>query len=83
MCVVENDGVLGETKGVNLPGKVVDLPAITAKDADDIRFGIDQKVDFIAASFIRKAADVLEIRGLLGDSGIKIISKIENQEGIN
>ncbi|TPX63563.1 pyruvate kinase [Spizellomyces sp. 'palustris'] len=82
VCSVENDGILGETKGVNLPGIQVDLPAITEKDAGDIRFGIEQGVDFIAASFIRKAADVLEIRKLIEGTGIKIISKIENQEGL-
>jgi pyruvate kinase len=81
-CIVENDGVLGETKGVNLPGIKVELPAITQKDAADIRFGVEQGVDFIAASFIRKAADVLEIRKLIEGSNIKIISKIENQEGL-
>ncbi|KAJ3213991.1 hypothetical protein HK099_007074 [Clydaea vesicula] len=82
LCRVENDGLLGETKGVNLPGIVVDLPAITEKDAADIKFGIDMGVDFIAASFIRKAQDVLEIRKLIEGTNIKIISKIENQEGL-
>ncbi|KAH6566936.1 hypothetical protein BASA50_006349 [Batrachochytrium salamandrivorans] len=81
-CTIENDGLLGETKGVNLPGNAVDLPAITEKDAGDIRFGIEQGVDFIAASFIRKASDVLEIRKLIQGTGIRIISKIENQEGL-
>ncbi|KXS14870.1 pyruvate kinase [Gonapodya prolifera JEL478] len=80
---VENDGLLGDTKGVNLPAVEVLLPAITEKDEKDILFGVQQKVDFIAASFIRKASDVHEIRKLLGDSRIKIISKIENQEGLN
>jgi pyruvate kinase len=82
-CTVENDGSLGETKGVNLPGKVIDLPGITKKDALDIQFGIEQKVDFIAASFIRKASDVQEIRELIKGTGIMIISKIENQEGLD
>ena len=81
-CTVENDAMLGETKGVNLPGNSVDLPAITKKDAADIQFGIEQGVDLIAASFIRKASDVLEIRELIKGTGIRIISKIENQEGI-
>ncbi|KAI8903142.1 pyruvate kinase [Gorgonomyces haynaldii] len=81
-CTVENDGMLGETKGVNLPGNSVDLPAITKKDAADILFGVANGVDFIAASFIRKASDVLEIRELIKNTNIKIISKIENQEGI-
>jgi pyruvate kinase len=82
ICEVENDGFLGETKGVNLPGIVVDLPAITEKDAADIAFGVEMKVDFIAASFIRKASDVHSIRELIKGTNIKIISKIENQEGL-
>ena len=82
-CVIENDAVLGETKGVNLPGKVIDLPGITEKDAADIRFGVEQGVDFIAASFVRKRSDVQEIRELVQHAGIKIISKIENQEGLD
>ena len=82
-CVILNDGVLGETKGVNLPNICVDLPAITAKDEADIRFGIEMGVDFIAASFIRKATDVLEIRRIIEGTGIQIISKIENQEGLD
>lgn len=81
-CIVENDAVLGETKGVNLPGIRVELPAITAKDTEDILFGVAHGVDFIAASFIRKAADVLEIRKLITGTNIHIISKIENQEGL-
>jgi pyruvate kinase len=83
VCKVDNAGLLGETKGVNLPGCKVCLPSITDKDREDIAFGVAQNVDFIAASFIRKPEDVLEIRKLLGTSGIKIISKIENQEGLD
>ena len=82
-CKIENDASLGETKGVNLPGKVIDLPGITEKDAADIRFGIEQGVDFIAASFVRKRSDVEEIRDLVKHANIKIISKIENQEGLD
>ncbi|EFA84845.1 pyruvate kinase [Heterostelium album PN500] len=76
--------VLGETKNVHLPGAVVTLPAVSEKDVNDIKFGIEQEVDFIAASFIRKAEDVLEIRRILGEraANIQIISKIENEEGI-
>lgn len=81
-CRVENDTILGETKGVNLPGIKVDLPAITEKDTADILFGVAQGVDFIAASFIRKASDVLEIKKLIQGTNIQIISKIENQEGL-
>jgi pyruvate kinase len=80
---VENEGMLGETKGINLPGVTVDLPAITEKDKSDILFGVDQGLDMIAASFIRKAADVIEIRKLIEGSNMKIISKIESQEGLD
>ncbi|MFB5663583.1 pyruvate kinase [Alteribacillus sp. HJP-4] len=83
---VLNNGELKNKKGVNLPNVSVNLPGITEKDAADIKFGIQQEVDFIAASFVRRASDVLEIRELLekhnaGD--IQIIPKIENQEGID
>ncbi|MFO7247264.1 MAG: pyruvate kinase [Bacillota bacterium] len=83
-CRVENGGELKSRKGVNVPGVRVRLPGITEKDAADIRFGIAQGVDFIAASFVRKAADVLEIREILEGHGadIKIIAKIENREGV-
>ncbi|MDQ0858109.1 pyruvate kinase [Bacillus sp. V2I10] len=83
---VLNTGTLKNKKGVNVPGVSVKLPGITEKDANDIVFGIEQGVDFIAASFVRRAADVLEIRELLEkhDAGhIQIIPKIENQEGVD
>lgn len=83
---VLNSGILKNKKGVNVPGVSVNLPAITEKDAADIIFGIEQGIDFIAASFVRRASDVLEIRELLqqnGGSEIKIIPKIENQEGVD
>nr|AIT70015.1 pyruvate kinase [Betaphycus philippinensis] len=85
VCRINNDGVLGETKGVNLPGAAVDLPALTEKDKGDLVFGCQQRVDMVAASFIRKASDVHAIRDFLAANGgesIKIISKIENQEGL-
>lgn len=85
-CTVLNTGELKNKKGVNLPGVSVNLPGITEKDAADIRFGIEQDVDFIAASFVRRASDVLEIRRILEDEkndNITIIPKIENQEGID
>lgn len=83
---VLNNGELKNKKGVNLPNVSVNLPGITEKDAADIEFGIEQGVDFIAASFVRRASDVLEIRELLekhGAEDIQIIPKIENQEGID
>ena len=83
--IVENAGILKDKKGVNVPGVSVKLPGITDKDAQDILFGIEQGVDFIAASFVRTAKDVLEIRELLEQNGgghIQIIPKIENREGV-
>ncbi len=83
---VLNGGDVKNNKGVNVPGVSIKLPAITEKDINDIKFGISQGIDFIAASFIRKAADVLEIRKVLEENnghGIHIISKIENQEGVD
>jgi pyruvate kinase len=83
---VLNSGVLKNKKGVNVPGVRVNLPGITEKDAQDIIFGIEQGIDFIAASFVRRASDVLEIRELLEKHNalhIQIIPKIENQEGVD
>lgn len=81
---VLNGGILGSRKSINLPGVKVNLPAVTNKDKEDFLFGIKQRVDFIAASFVRKAADVLEIRRILEENNgdIHIISKIENAEGV-
>ncbi len=84
ITTVKFGGPIKTKKGVNAPGIKVKLPAITDKDEQDILFGIENNIDFIAASFIRKASDVLEIRKILEDNGAKdvqIISKIENQEG--
>lgn len=85
-CEIINGGTLKSRKGVNVPGVRLSLPGITEKDANDIVFGIEQGVDFIAASFVRKANDVLEIRELLEEHDaqhIQIISKIENREGVD
>lgn len=82
---VMNSGELKSKKGVNVPGVSVNLPGITEKDAKDILFGIEQGIDFIAASFVRRASDVLEIHELLeknNATNIMIIPKIENQEGV-
>ncbi len=81
-----NSGILKNKKGVNVPGVAVNLPGITEKDTKDILFGIEKGIDFIAASFVRRAKDVLEIRKLLEESNatqIHIIPKIENQEGVD
>lgn len=85
-CIVENAGVIKNHKGVNVPGVKINLPAITEKDISDIKFGIEMDIDFIAASFVRKASDVLAIRKILEENNgdhIQIISKIENQEGMD
>lgn len=84
-CEVINGGELGERKGVNVPNVAVRLPAITEKDKDDIRFGVEQEIDFIAASFVRNAECVLEIKAYLKELGapyVPIIAKVENAEGI-
>jgi len=85
-CIVNNPGTVKNKKGVNIPNVKINLPPLTQKDIDDIHFGIEQDIDFIAASFIRKADDVLSIRKVLENKGadhIQIISKIENREGVN
>lgn len=84
ICKVLNGGELGERKGVNVPNVKINLPALTEKDKDDILFGISQGFDFIAASFVRTADAIREIRAILKEyhSPIQIIAKIENAEGI-
>ena len=85
LCKVITGGELGNQKNVNVPGVSLDLPSLTEKDINDINFGIEQGVDFIAASFVRRSSDVLAIRRLLEsrEADIHIISKIENEEGVN
>jgi pyruvate kinase len=82
---VQNDGVLGSHKSVNVPGRHIALPALTPKDRKNIMLAIDQDIDFIAHSFVRSAADVRAVQAILDayNSDIKIISKIENQEGVD
>ena len=85
VCTVVNGGELGQRKGVNVPNVPVRLPALTQKDREDIIFGVEQGVDFIAASFVRSAEGILEIKELLKECNapyIPIIAKIENAEGI-
>ena len=91
-CVVKNNGRLGSKKGVNLPGVAVDLPAMCQKDKDDIKWGIENDVDYIAASFIRKKSDILEIKDYVSSLMAQyhgpnhpppmIISKVENTEAL-
>ena len=84
-CIVVNSGMISSKKGINLPGVRTNLPSITDKDIEDLVFGAACEVDFIAASFIRKADDVRQIRRLLDENGgseIRIIAKLENQEGV-
>ncbi|CAM2075888.1 pyruvate kinase [Clostridium saudiense] len=86
ICKVLNDGIIKNHKGVNVPNVSINLPSVTEKDKEDLIFGCKMGVDFVAASFVRKASDVLEIRSLLNShsgENIQIIAKIESQEGVN
>ncbi|XP_058079179.1 pyruvate kinase, cytosolic isozyme [Magnolia sinica] len=84
-CRCENSAALGERKNVNLPGVIVDLPTLTEKDKEDImQWGVPNKIDMIALSFVRKGSDLVEVRKLLGEHAktIMLMSKVENQEGV-
>ena len=86
VCTVVNGGPLSANKSINIPGARIQLPALTERDADDIRFGAANDFDYVAASFVRRASDVAAIRKVLhdcGGDGMKIIAKIENQEGVD
>ena len=86
ICTVENGGTLSANKSINIPGVHIHLPALTDKDVEDIRFGVENDFDFIAASFVRQASDVQAVREVLhacGGDDVKIIAKIENQEGLD
>ncbi|HPB82893.1 MAG TPA: pyruvate kinase, partial [Spirochaetota bacterium] len=85
-CEVVNGGTVSNNKGVNVPGVTIRLPFVSDRDRSDIIFGIEQDFDFIAASFVRTAADIKDLRKVLeehGGSDIKIIAKIENRDGVN
>lgn len=85
ICIADNDAEVGNLKGVNLPDATINMPYVSEKDRNDLLFGIKEGVDFIAASFVRSAYDVFEIRKILEDNGgkqIKIIAKIENRDGV-
>ena len=85
VCKVLNDGALSNHKSINIPNVIVDMPYLSDVDKSDILFGIENDVDYIAASFVRRKQDVLDLRKLLDDNGgseIKIIAKIENTEGV-
>ncbi|GAA0122998.1 MAG: pyruvate kinase [Clostridium argentinense] len=84
--IVKNTGIIGNNKGVNVPNVAINLPSLTEKDVSDLIFGIENEIDIVAASFIRKASDVLDIRNVLSKNGgedIQIFSKIENRQGVN
>src|SRR5699024_10560842 len=84
--VITNGGIIKDKKGVNIQSARVNLPSITDKEVSDIKFGIEQEVDFIAASFVRSAEDVFAIKRVLETNkgeNLQIISKIENQEGVD
>lgn len=82
-CTILNGGTIGNKKGINVPGVEINLPSLTQKDVEDIKFGIENEFDFIAASFVRKSEDVMDIKKILekhGGQDIKVIAKIENRQ---
>ncbi|MBR0410805.1 MAG: pyruvate kinase [Eubacterium sp.] len=86
ICRAENGGIISNRKGINIPGIELQIPYLSEKDKEDILFGIEQDVDFVAASFTRTAGDIHQLRGLLQENGgekIRIIAKIENSQGVD
>ena len=85
VCISQNDGIVGSRKSVNIPDVRIDLPSLTEKDKENILFAIKNDVDFIAHSFVRNKQDVLDVQKILNEHGshIKVIAKIENQEGVD
>jgi len=85
LCVAQNEGTLGSCKSVNVPGVRINLPSLTERDKQNILFAIEMDIDFIAHSFVRNKQDLIDIQSILDEhnSPIKIISKIENQEGVD
>ncbi|MGV8962195.1 MAG: pyruvate kinase [Candidatus Saccharimonadaceae bacterium] len=85
ICISQNDGIVGSRKSVNIPDVRIDLPSLTERDVHNILFAIENDVDFVAHSFVRNKQDVLDVQKILDDhnSQIKIIAKIENQEGVD
>ncbi|TDA69832.1 MAG: pyruvate kinase [Clostridia bacterium] len=83
-CRVQNNGLLTSRKGINVPGREIGLPALTEKDKEDIAFGLDRGIDFIAASFVRRAADITELKSFLASrgAGVWVIAKIENRAAV-
>ena len=86
VCEVENDGVIAKQKGVNIPNTKIPFPALAERDNADIRFGLEQGINFIAISFVRTAKDVNEVRAICEETGnghVQLFAKIENQQGID
>jgi len=85
LCEIQNEATLGSRKSVNVPGVRINLPSLTQRDKDNIKYAIDRDLDFIAHSFVRNKQDILDIREILDEYGsdIKVIAKIENQEGVD
>lgn len=84
ICRVENDGILSNRKGVNLPGVRTSIPAVTEKDVEDLEFGLELGIDYVAASFVRRAEDLIEVRRVLEAAGseVQVVSKIETWEAV-